>query len=79
MKDVSNYVVLRAAKKFSSYSTCIQWNQLFNETGGTYPLRHASSHQREREIQGTDLKQLALNSAFFDGHYSQVWGLLIQY
>jgi hypothetical protein len=65
LHEVPELVALQVARKFPSYSTCIHWIQIFNQTGDICPLRCTGNHHVEREVQGTDLKQLALYHSVF--------------
>ncbi len=38
---------------------------MFNQTGDICPLRRTGNHHARREVQGTDLKQLALYQCVF--------------
>ncbi len=60
LHEAPKLVALQAARKFPSYSTCIRWIQIFNQTGDICPLRCTGNHHAEREVEGTDLEQLAL-------------------
>ncbi len=65
LHEAPELVALRAARKFPSYSTCVRWIQIHNQTGDICPLRRTGNHHAEREVQGTDLKQLALYCSVF--------------
>ena len=38
LRDAPDLVELRAERKFPSYSTCVRWIQIFNQTGDICPL-----------------------------------------
>ena len=63
--EAPKLVALRAVRKFTSYSTCVRWIQIFNHTGDICPLRHTGNHHAEREVEGTVLEQLALYRSVF--------------
>jgi hypothetical protein len=65
LHDAPNLVALRGARKFPSYSTCVRWIHIFNQTGEICPFRCTGNHHAEREVQGTDLEQLALYHSVF--------------
>jgi hypothetical protein len=65
LREAPKLVALRAARKFPSYSTCVRWIQIFNQTGDICPLRCTGNHHAEREVEGTDLEQLALYRSIF--------------
>ncbi len=65
LHEAPKLVALRAARNFPSYSTCIRWIQIFNQTGDICPLPCTGNHHAEREVQGTDLKQLTLYCSVF--------------
>ena len=52
LREVPELTALRAARKFPSYSTCVRWIQIFNQTGDICPLRRTGNHHVEREVQG---------------------------
>jgi hypothetical protein len=60
LREAPELVALRAVRKFPSYSTCVRWIQIFYQTGDICPLRKTGNHHAEREVEGTDLEQLAL-------------------
>ena len=60
LREAPELVALRAQRKFPSYSTCVRWIQIFNQTGDICPLRRTGNHHAEREVQGLALEQLAL-------------------
>jgi hypothetical protein len=65
LRDAPDLVELRAERKFPSYSTCVRWIQIFNQTGDICPLRCTGNHHAEREVQGPALEQLALYRCVF--------------
>ncbi len=65
LREAPELVALRAKRKFPSYSTCVRWIQIFNQTGDICPLRHTGNHHAEREVQGLALEQLALYRCVF--------------
>ena len=58
--EAPKLVALRAVRKFPSYSTCVRWIQIFNQTIDICPLHCTGNHHAEREVQGLALEQLAL-------------------
>jgi hypothetical protein len=60
LREAPKLVALQVARKFPSYSTCVHWIQIFNQTGDICPLHCTGFHHAEREVEGTDLEQLAL-------------------
>ena len=65
LREAPKLVALRVAMKSPSYSTCVRWIQIFNQTGDICRLRHTGNHHAEREVQGPALKQLALYRCVF--------------
>jgi hypothetical protein len=60
LREAPELVALRAVRKFPSYSTCVRWIQIFNQTGDICPLHRTGNHHAEMEVEGRDLEQLAL-------------------
>jgi hypothetical protein len=58
-------IALRAEKKFPSFSTCISWIRIFNETRDICPKHATGNHHAVREVRGHDLEQLALYRAVY--------------
>ena len=65
LREAPKLVALRAERKFPSYSTCIRWIQIFNQTSDICPLRRTRNNHAEREVQGLALEQLALYRCVF--------------
>ena len=65
LREAPELVALRAERKFPSYSTCVRWIQIFNQTGDICPLRRTGNNLAEREVQGLALEQLALYRCVF--------------
>ena len=58
--NTPDLIALRVNKKFPSYSTCVCWIRIFNNTGDICPKCATGNHHAELEVQGHDLEQLAL-------------------
>ena len=65
LREAPELVALRAERKSTSYSTCVRWIQIFNQSGGICPLRRTDNHHAEREVQDPALEQLALYQCVF--------------
>jgi hypothetical protein len=50
LRNAPELIALRAEKKFPSYSTCISWIRIFNETGDICPKRATGNHHAVREV-----------------------------
>jgi hypothetical protein len=59
LHEAPELVALWVARKFQSYSTCVRWIQIFNQTVDICPFCRTGNHHAERKVQCTDLKPLA--------------------